>query len=100
MDACPACDADWKSIDVSHGPGCPKNLLEEAMDSPQGGLIRRCFKLLNAKTMGFTITLADVTEEEFRAMELIDTARAEQASSEDNGAKSFQELLLRKLSRR
>ena len=70
------------------------------MDSPQGGLIRRCFKLLNAKTMGFTITLADVTEEEFRAMELIDTARAEQASSEDNGAKSFQELLLRKLSRR
>jgi hypothetical protein len=50
--------------------------------------------------MGLTITLSDITEEEFRAMELIDVVRQEQISEEDGGAKSFQELLLRKLSRR
>jgi hypothetical protein len=36
LNGCPACGADWKAIDVSHGPGCPKNLLEEALDSPNG----------------------------------------------------------------
>jgi len=36
LDGCPACGADWKAIDVSHGPACPKNLLEEAMDTPNG----------------------------------------------------------------
>jgi hypothetical protein len=72
---CPGCGADWKAIDVSHGPGCPKNLLEEAMDTPNGGLVRRCFRLLNAKSIGMTITLADITEEEFRVLELIETER-------------------------
>jgi hypothetical protein len=59
-------EADWKAIDVSHGPDCPKNLLEEAMSTPDGVLVRRCFRILTAKSMGVTITLADVTEEEFR----------------------------------
>ena len=78
----------------------PKNLLEEAMDTPNGVLVRRCFRLPYAKGMGPTITLADITEEEFRAMELIEAERQEQISNEDRNAKSFQELLLRKLSRR
>jgi hypothetical protein len=73
LDGCPACGANWKAIDVIHGPGCPKNLLEEAMDSPNGALVRRCFRLLNAKAIGLTITLNDITEEEFHVMELIDT---------------------------
>ena len=100
LDGCPACGAGWKAIDVSHGPGCPRNLLEEAMETPNGILVRRCFRLLNAKAMGLTITLVDITEEEFRAMELIETERQEQTAVEDRDAKSFQELLVRKLSRR
>jgi len=100
LDGCPTCGAGWKAIDVSHGAGCPRNLVEEAMETPNGILVRRCFRLLNAKAMGLAITLADITEEEFRAMELIETERQEQAKAEDNGAQSFQELLLRKLSRR
>jgi len=100
LDGCPACGADWKAIDVSHGQNCPKNLLEEAMDSPNGVLVRRCFRLLNAKTIGLTITLNDITEEEFRVMELIDTEQKEHVAAEDRDAKSFQELLIRKLSRR
>jgi hypothetical protein len=82
LDGCPACGADWKAIDVGHGPGCPKNLLEEAMDTPNGGLVRRCFRILSAKNIGLTITLADITEEEFRVLELIDAARlGDRASS-------------------
>ena len=77
LDGCPACGADWKAIDVSHGPGCPKNLLEEAMDTPNGGLVRRCFRILNAKSIGLTITLADITEEEFRVLELIEAERSQ-----------------------
>jgi hypothetical protein len=100
LDSCPACGAGWKAIDVSHGAGCPRNLLEEAMETPNGILVRRCFRLLNAKSLGLTITLADITEEEFRAMQLIDSARQEQTTAEDSVAQSFQELLLRKVSRR
>jgi hypothetical protein len=44
-------------MDVSHGPGCPKNLLEEAMDTPKGALVQRCFRILKAKNIGLTITL-------------------------------------------
>jgi hypothetical protein len=55
LDGCPGCGADWKAIDVSHGPGCPKNLLEEAMDTPNGALVRRWFCILNAKGIGLTI---------------------------------------------
>ncbi len=62
--------------------------------------MRRCFRFLNAKSMGLTITLADITEEEFRAMELIEAEKQEQAAHEDKDANSFQELLIRKLSRR
>jgi hypothetical protein len=101
--ACLGCGSDWNpvgAVDVSHGPGCPKHLPEEALDTPNGALVRRCFRVFNAKSMGLTITLSDITEEEFRAMELIDVVRQEQILEEDGGAKSFQELLLRKLSRR
>ena len=70
------------------------------MDSPNGVLVRRCFRILNAKAMGLTITLADITEEEFRVMELIETERQEQVAPEDRDATSFQELLVHKLSRR
>ena len=85
MDGCPACGADWKAIDVGHGPGCPKNLLEEAMDTPNGGLVRRCFRILSAKNIGLTITLADITEEEFRVLELIEAERQERINSGDGG---------------
>ena len=65
LDGGPSCGADWKAIDVSHGPACPKNRLDEAMDTPNGALVRRCFRILNARCIGLTITLADITEEEF-----------------------------------
>ena len=100
FDECPACGAGWKSVDVSHGPGCPKNLLDDAMETPNGVLVRRCFRLVNAKVMGITLTLSDITEQEFRVMELIDSEQHEQSAAEDRDAKSFQELLIRKLSRR
>jgi hypothetical protein len=100
MAGCPVCRAGWKAIDVSHGPNCPKNLLDEALDTPNGVLVRRCFRLLNAKAIGLTLTLDDVTEEEFRVMELIDSEQKEYTASEDRNAQSFQELLIRKLSRR
>jgi len=100
LDGCTACGAGWKAIDVSHGPGCPKHLVEEAFDTPNGMLVRRSFRLLNAKSMGLTITLDDITEEELRVMELIEAEKQEQAADEDKDAQSFQELLLRKLSRR
>jgi hypothetical protein len=86
LNGCPACGADWKAIDVSHGPGCPKILLEEAMDTPSGGLVRLCFRILNAKSIGLTITLADITEEEFRALEVIEVERQGQVKGEDRGA--------------
>src|SRR5664279_1883948 len=62
QDRCLACGAAWKSIDVSHGDGCPNHLLDEAMETPLGVLVHRCLRLLNAKTMGVTITLADLTQ--------------------------------------
>ena len=82
-DGCPACGAGWKAIDVSHGPECPKNLLDDAMETPNGALVRRCFRLLNAKSIGLTITLADITEQEFRVLELIAAERQEHAATED-----------------
>jgi hypothetical protein len=100
LDSCPACGAGWKDIDVSHGPACPKNLIGEAFDAPNGVLVRRCFRLPNAKAMGLTLMLVDITEEELRVMELIEAERHEQVADEDKDAKSVQELLLRKLSRR
>jgi hypothetical protein len=65
---------------AGHG-GCPRNLLEEAVETPNGILVRRCFRLFNAKSIGLLITLADITEEEIRVMELIETARSEQAAA-------------------
>jgi hypothetical protein len=59
---------------------------EEAMDTPNGGLVRRCFRLLNAKSIGLTITLGDITEEDFRVLELIEAERQEQVKGEDRGA--------------
>jgi hypothetical protein len=100
LDGCPACAAGSKAIEVSHGPNCPRILLDEAMDSPNGILVRRCFRLLNAKAIGITIALDDITEEEFRVMELIEVEQKEYMAAEDRDAKSFQELLIRKLSRR
>ena len=100
MDDCPACGAGWKAIDVSHGPACPRNLVEEAFDTSNGVLVRRCFRLLNAKSMGLAITLNDITEEELRVMELIESEKQAQAADEDKDTRSFQELLIRKLSRR
>jgi phosphoribosylformylglycinamidine (FGAM) synthase-like enzyme len=88
LDGCPACGADWNAIDVGHGPGCPKNLLEEAMDTPNGGLVRRCFRILSAKNIGLAITLADITEEEFRVLELIEAERQERMRTGDSGSSS------------
>ena len=100
LSGCPACGAGWKAIDVSHGPDCPKNLVDDAMSTAEGVLVRRCFRILNAKQMGLTITLSDITEEEFRVLELIDAARQEQIAEQSNGAHSFQDLVARKLARR
>jgi len=48
------------------------------MDTPNGGLVRRCFRILNAN-IGLTITLRDITEEEFWVLEMIESERQEQA---------------------
>jgi hypothetical protein len=56
-------------------PCCPKALLEESSYTPNRGLVRRCFRILNAKNIGLTITLGDITEEEFRVLELIESER-------------------------
>ena len=66
-----------------------ENRLEEAMDTPSGALVRRCFRILNAKNIGLTITLADITEEEFRALELIEAERQEQIRNGDGGRNSL-----------
>jgi hypothetical protein len=68
------------------GPG---SLLEEAMDTPNGALVRRCFRILNAKNIGLTITLADITEEESRVLELIEAERQEQFKNGDGNDKSL-----------
>jgi hypothetical protein len=60
------------------------------MDTPNGALVRRCFRVLNAKSIGLTITLADITEEEFRVLELIEAERQEQIRNGDNDAQRFQ----------
>jgi predicted ATP-dependent serine protease len=86
LDGCPACDAEWQAIDVSHGSGCPRNRLEEAMNGPNGAVVRRCFRILNAKSIGLTITLADITEEEFQVLELIEAERQEQIRAADGSA--------------
>lgn len=87
LDGCLACSADWKAIDVSHGPACPKNRLDAAIESPDGILVQRCFRILNAKNIGVTITLADITEEEFRVLELVEAERQEQYKNGDDGAR-------------
>jgi hypothetical protein len=66
------------------------------MDTRNGAVVRRCFRILNAKSIGLTITLADVTEEEFRVLELIEAERQERTAVEDSGAENFQERRLRK----
>jgi hypothetical protein len=48
--------------------------------------VRRCFRLLNAKNIGLTITLADITEEEFRVLELIEAELQEQITRGDRSA--------------
>jgi hypothetical protein len=56
------------------------------MDTPNGALVRRCFRIPNAKSIGLTITLADITEEEFRVLELIEAERQAQIKTGDGGA--------------
>jgi hypothetical protein len=55
-------------------------------------LERRCFRILNAKSFGVTITLADITEEEFRVLELIETERQEQIKTGDSAGISHRRL--------
>jgi len=58
------------------------------MDTPNGALVRRCFRILNAKNIGLTITLADITEEEYRVLELIEAKRQEQIKDGTSGTES------------
>ena len=71
---------------LAMGPAVPRIRLEEAMETPNGVLVRRRFRLLNAKGMGLTIMLADITEEEFRVLELIEAERQEEITNRENGA--------------
>jgi hypothetical protein len=80
IDDCPQCHGGWKALDVSHGPNCPKNRFDEGMDSQHGALVRRGFRLLSLKQVGVMLTLADLTEEEFRVMELIESERQKLAA--------------------
>jgi hypothetical protein len=82
------CGADWKAIDVAHGPRLP-----EAVGRGHG-LGKRCFgsvmfRMLNAKPMGLTITLADITEEEFRVQKLIEVTRQEKTKATGGGVQDF-----------
>jgi hypothetical protein len=47
--------------------------------------VRRCFRILNAKSIGLTITLADITEEEFRVLELIEAERQDRINVGESG---------------
>ena len=67
------------------------------MDTRNGALVRRCFRILNAKSIGLTITLADITEEEFRVLELIEAARQEQIGSAAPGSQQSRSPELRRL---
>ena len=51
---------------------------KKRIDTPNGALVRRCFGILNPKNIELTITLADITEEELRVLEPIETERQEQ----------------------
>jgi hypothetical protein len=99
LDGCPACGAPWKEIDVVHGPNCPKLQVEEAMDSPIGALIRRCFRLLSDLKLGFHITLADITEEEHRVIEQIEHQRQEKVDAGDGAPEGLIQALLRRRGR-
>jgi hypothetical protein len=55
------------------------------MDTPNGSLVRRCFCILNAKSIGLTFTLADITEEEFRVLEQIEAERQERINGGEGG---------------
>jgi hypothetical protein len=48
-------------------------------------LVRRCFRILSAKSIGQTITLAGITEEDFRVPELIEAERQEQLKNGNRG---------------
>jgi hypothetical protein len=50
------------------------------MNTPNSALVRRCFRILKAKSIGRTITLADIAEEEFRVLLLIEAERARPAT--------------------
>ena len=78
---------------------CSKHLVEDAFDTPNGILVRRCFRLLNAKAMGLTITLADITEEGV-ARHGVDRGRAPGTNGSRGQGRSKLSLPLRKLSRR
>jgi len=84
----PSMGAGWKPSMSAHGPACPRNLLDEAMERPMASWCADAFGSWGAKSMGLTIPF-DITEEEFRAMEMIEAARQEQISTEDSGAQSF-----------
>lgn len=72
LDDCPRCQAGWKSIQVEHGNECPQAaLLWVSMDSVRGHLIRRAQRWLDDLAAGFTVTLDEVSAEEYAVMELI-----------------------------
>ena len=76
---------------------------EEGGVTPSAGLIRMArsqlripvYPIIRPREGDFLYS-----EEEFRVMELIDTEQEEHVAAEDRDAKSFQELLIRKVSRR
>jgi len=59
------------------------------MDTPNGALVRRCYRILNAQSIGLTITFADITEEEFRVLEMIEAERQGRIKSADGGPPRF-----------
>jgi predicted ATP-dependent serine protease len=70
---CPRCGADWQAVNVEHGPECAHSrMLEAAMESRRGGLIRRAIEVRSALRMGFTVGLDEVSAEEFAAMRILD----------------------------
>jgi len=82
LDGCPACGGGLEGHRCQPRAGLSQELLEEAMDTPNGALVRRCFRILNAEEhRADESRWPTLQEEEFRVLELIEAERHEQTKS-------------------
>ena len=68
-DECPKCES--RAFSVERCSECPGRQLEEAMAGGLGNLIQRAQQIRAACELGYTVTLHDVTAEEFAAHRIL-----------------------------